>query len=117
MFECNMSGSFPYYKQGICQNLVTLELHNCKGKVDVEEFGKYPMLQELTLQEFVKMAETITFRSNSFPELKHLEFLWLQDFKKWEVEKGAMPKLTFFVIRGCPNLEKVPIGLRSISTL
>ncbi|XP_047947047.1 probable disease resistance protein At1g58390 isoform X2 [Salvia hispanica] len=72
MHECNMSGDFPRYKKGMCQNLVILGLFNCKGKVDVEEFGKYPMLQELTLQDFVKMAETITFRSNSFPQLKHL---------------------------------------------
>ncbi|XP_047947291.1 putative disease resistance protein At1g59780 [Salvia hispanica] len=117
MFECNMNGSFLYYKQGMCENLVTLELHNCKGKVDMEEFGKYPMLQELTVYDFVKMAETITFRSNSFPQLERLELVRLQDLKKWEVEKGAMPKLTSLLIKECPNLEKVPDGLRFSSSL
>ncbi|XP_047947224.1 probable disease resistance protein At1g58390 [Salvia hispanica] len=113
MSSCNMSGGFPYYKQGMCQNLAILELYNCKGKVDVEEFGKYPMLQVLALDHFVKMSETITFRSDSFPQLKLLEFQWLPDLKKLEVEKGAMPKLTSIVILECPNLEKVPDGLSS----
>ncbi|XP_047947206.1 putative late blight resistance protein homolog R1B-13 [Salvia hispanica] len=117
MVECNMSGGFPYYKQGMCQNLVTLRLYNCKGKVDVEEFGKYPMLQVLALDHFVKMAETITFRSNSFPQLKLLELYKLPDLKKWEVEKGAMPKLTSLFIAECRNLEKVPDGLRLSSSL
>ncbi|XP_047947259.1 probable disease resistance RPP8-like protein 2 [Salvia hispanica] len=117
MHECNMSGDFPRYKKGMCQNLVILGLFNCKGKVDVEEFGKYPMLQELTLQNFVKMAETITFRSNSFPQLEHLGLSELQDLKKWEVEKGAMPKLTSLLIDECRNLEKVPDGLRFSSSL
>ncbi|XP_047967035.1 disease resistance RPP8-like protein 3 [Salvia hispanica] len=117
MSGCNMSGTFPCYTEGMCQNLVILKLYNCKGKVDVEEFGKYPMLQELTLRYSVKMAETITFRSNSFPQLKCLGLGELQDLKKWEVEKGAMPKLISLIIMGCHNLEKVPDGLRFSSSL
>ncbi|XP_047947048.1 putative disease resistance protein At1g50180 [Salvia hispanica] len=117
MSECNMSGGFPYYKQGMCQKLVILKLYKCKGMVDVEEFGKYPMLQVLTLQDFVNMAETITFRSNSFPQLKHLGLGGLRGLKKLEVEKGAMLKLTSFDITECPNLEKVPDGLRFSSSL
>ena len=30
MEVCNISGSFPLYEQGMCQNLVLLELSNCK---------------------------------------------------------------------------------------
>ena len=116
MERCNMSGSFPYYKQGMCQNLVSLVLLHCKVKVDMEEFGKYPMLQVLSLEK-IKITKTTTFLSNSFPQLKHLGLCGLHGLKKWEVEDRAMQKLTFLRISGCPNLEKVPDGLKSISTL
>ncbi|KAL1547794.1 putative disease resistance protein [Salvia divinorum] len=116
MERCNMSGRFPCYKQGMCQNLVSLELAFCKVKVDVVEFGKYPMLRELALCE-VEIAETLTFHPNSFPQIEYLGLYELHDLRKWEVEEGAMPKLTSLTICECPNLDKVPDGLRSISTL
>ncbi|KAL1547791.1 putative disease resistance protein [Salvia divinorum] len=111
MYVCNMSGSFPYYKQGMCQNLVKLRLIDCKVKVDIMEFGKYPMLQ-LLLLEGVETTETLICRSNSFPQLKNLRLHHLEDLRKWEVEERAMPKLTSLWIDGCRNLEKVPDGLR-----
>ncbi|KAL1547677.1 putative disease resistance protein RF45 [Salvia divinorum] len=112
--KCNMRGSFPDYKQGMCQNLVTLELSDCK--VDVMEFGKYPMLQYLELSQ-LEMTETLICHSDSFPQLKKLHLLYLDDLKKWEVEERAMPKLTCLRIEGCNNLENVPDGLRFISSL
>ncbi|KAG6428621.1 hypothetical protein SASPL_112874 [Salvia splendens] len=46
IWYCNMGSSFPYYKPEMCQNLVKLWLIDCKVKVDVKDFGKYPMLQK-----------------------------------------------------------------------
>ncbi|KAL1547735.1 hypothetical protein AAHA92_16054 [Salvia divinorum] len=100
MENCNMSGSFPYYKQGMCQKLATLILRDCKVKVDVMEFGKYPMLQDLLL-DGVETTETLIFQSNSFPQLKEFSLVHLDDLKKWEVEERAMPKLTFLSISRC----------------
>ncbi|XP_047948010.1 probable disease resistance protein RXW24L [Salvia hispanica] len=116
IWSCNIGSSFPYYKPEMCQNLVILILCNCKGKVDVKDLGKYPMLQDLLL-EGVKMEETLTCHSDSFPRLKELQLWNLHDFKEWEVEEGAMPKLTSLLITRCPNLEKVPDGLRFSSSL
>ena len=114
MTGCNMSGSFPSYKQRMCQNLVELVLIECEVKVDVLEFGKYPMLQHLSRME---VSETLIFPSNSFPQLKELNLDELHNLKIWEIEERAMPKLTKLVIRECLNLEKVPYGLRFFSTL
>ncbi|XP_047948882.1 probable disease resistance protein RF45 [Salvia hispanica] len=115
MDRCNMGGCFPYYKQGMCQNLVSLELKECKVKVDVMEFGKYPMLQTLSLSS-VERTETLVCHSNSFPQLKRLQLYDLQDLKQWEVEEIAMPKLAYLEICDCYNLEKIPDGLRFISS-
>ncbi|KAL1547687.1 putative disease resistance protein RF45 [Salvia divinorum] len=115
-WKCNMSDCFPYYKQGMCQNLVDLELSSCKGKVDVMKFGEYPMLQSLSVEE-VEMTETLICHSNSFPQLKELNLEYLDDLKKWEVKDRAMPKLVSLKINKCSNLEEVPDGLRFISTL
>ncbi|XP_047952073.1 probable disease resistance protein RXW24L [Salvia hispanica] len=114
--KCNMSGSFPYYTQGMCQNLVKLSLEDWEVKVDMTDFGKYPMLQSLSLCG-VKMTGTLICQSNSFPQLKELHLSYLSALKEWEVEERAMAKLTFLSIRSCRYLKKVPEGLRSISTL
>ncbi|KAG6431677.1 hypothetical protein SASPL_109759 [Salvia splendens] len=115
-FKCNMSGNFPYYKQGMCQNLVYLGLFDCEGVVEVMGIGKYPMLQRLELRK-VEMRGTLIFLSNSFPQLKKLYLSDMQDLKKWEVEERALSKLTFLSIDSCCNLKKLPDGLRLISTL
>ncbi|XP_047947074.1 probable disease resistance protein RF45 [Salvia hispanica] len=116
LWQCNMSDCFPCYKQGMCQNLVKLTLTRCKGKVDVMKFAEYPMLQTLSLEQ-VEMTETLICHSNSFRRLKELNLEYLDDLKKWEVKDRAMPKLISLKIVECPNLEKVPDGLRFISTL
>lgn len=116
-----ISGGLPLYKRGMCRNLVNLQLHVCKVGEDVsviEELGNYPMLQFLYLNE-VEFArtETVVFRANSFPQLRSLHLFDLPDLEKWEVEVGAMPKLTELEIRRCENLEEVPEGLRNITTI
>ncbi|KAL1534377.1 putative disease resistance protein RXW24L [Salvia divinorum] len=116
MERCNMSGSFPDYKQGMCLNLVSLNLMECTVKVDVMEFGKYPVLQDLVLSK-VEMTETLICHPDSFPRLKNLSLIQLDGLKKWEVGVRAMPKLEYLGIRGCLNLEEIPFGLRFISTL
>ncbi|KAG6431716.1 hypothetical protein SASPL_109799 [Salvia splendens] len=107
IWSCIMSSSFPYYKPEMCQNLKELRLRDCKVKVDVKDFGKYPMLQHLWL-EIVETEETLTCHSNSFPRLEQLRLRNLHDLKVWEAEEGALPKLEFLSIDGCPNLEKLP---------
>ncbi|XP_042051745.1 probable disease resistance protein RXW24L [Salvia splendens] len=90
--ECKISGCFPYYTQGMCQNLVKLSLNDQEVKVDMMEFGKYPMLQSLSLCG-VKMTGTLICQSKSFPQLKELHLSSLSALKEWEVEERAMAKL------------------------
>lgn len=56
LIGCNVSGGFPCYEQGMGQNLVHLELCECKVRGEdinvnvMERFGNYPILQTLKLQ-------------------------------------------------------------------
>ncbi|KAG6399879.1 hypothetical protein SASPL_141364 [Salvia splendens] len=76
---------------------LTMSLEDWEVKVDMMEFGKYPMLQSLSVVRSEDDKDT------NLPE--------------WKVEERAMVKLAFLSIHSCNNLKKVPEGLRSISTL
>ncbi|KAH6809158.1 hypothetical protein C2S51_026941 [Perilla frutescens var. frutescens] len=121
--QCEIGHGFPCYQQGMCRNLVKLRIVDSKigGNIDagvVEELGKYPILQYLWFRGKEQMMNTeMRFGVNSFPELKMLYLGEMLNMKKWEVEKGAMPKLEDLVMYECSNLEKFPDGLRLIPTL
>ncbi|KAH6763744.1 hypothetical protein C2S51_014993 [Perilla frutescens var. frutescens] len=125
MRNCKIGCGFPCYEQGMCQNLGALEISDLKigGDIDVdvdvvEELGKYPILQQLDLSRVDEVMKTeMRFGANSFPELRYLRLRYSMNVKKWEVEKGAMPKLTQLLIDNYSNLEKLPDGLRFIPTL
>lgn len=117
--HCSIGDGFPRYEHGMSRNLVRLYLSFLEvGGDGMEELGKYPVLRTLVLQHvgFVK-AETLVFRSGSFPQLLSLTLDNLSDMKNFSVEERAMPKLTQLRIEFCNCLEKVPDGLRFISGL
>ncbi|KAL1548349.1 putative disease resistance proteinisoform X1 [Salvia divinorum] len=118
LYTCKVVGAgFPCYEEGMAENVVDLNIRYCKVEGDLMmELGKFPRLQSLWLQgrEVGRMMEMSVCSANSFPELKTLDLHRWPNLKKWEVEEGAMPKLSKLYIRTCWNLEKIPDGLRFI---
>ncbi|XP_047950145.1 probable disease resistance protein RXW24L [Salvia hispanica] len=102
MQKCIMSSSVPYYKPEMCQNLEMLHLIKCKGKVDVKDFGKYPMLQQLYLDE-VEMEETLTCYSDSFPRLRNLSLCEFARFKGMGSRRRSNAKTYFLGYSGMPQ--------------
>ncbi|KAH6795115.1 hypothetical protein C2S52_005592 [Perilla frutescens var. hirtella] len=125
MKNCKIVCGFPCYEQGMCQNLAVLKISHLKlgGDIGVDvdlvgELGKYPILQLLYLSSVDEVMKTeMRFGASSFPELRKLYLVKSMNIKKWEVENGAMPKLTELEIRSYSNLEKLPDGLRFIPTI
>ncbi|PIN23859.1 Apoptotic ATPase [Handroanthus impetiginosus] len=110
--------NFPCYQPEMCPNVVTLVLYFSKIEGDViQVLGKFPMLKSLWLGTFAFIGTEMNCHANAFPQLKYLSLDGLPNLKKWKVEKGAMPNLSFLEIRWCTKLEMIPDGLRFINTL
>ncbi|PIN16034.1 Apoptotic ATPase [Handroanthus impetiginosus] len=109
--------NFPCYQPEMCPNLVKLELWGTEFEGDVMQvLGNFPMLKFLELSHDPFIGTEIICHAAAFPQLKHLVLLGLENVEKWEVEQGAMPKLSYLTF-ACPKLEMIPDGLRFITTL
>ncbi|PIN17910.1 Apoptotic ATPase [Handroanthus impetiginosus] len=110
--------NFPCYQPGMCPNLVTLVLSGSEIEGDVMQvLGNFPMLKFLALASRTFIGTEMIYHATAFPQLKQLFLGELPNLKKWEVEQGAMPNLSYLVIDECTKLETIPDGLRFITTL
>ncbi|PIN06449.1 Apoptotic ATPase [Handroanthus impetiginosus] len=110
--------NFPCHQRGMCPNLVRLTLHFSEIEGDVMQvLGNFPMLKFLALGLNAFIGTKMICHDTAFPQLKHLSLLGLPNLEKWEVEKGAMPNLSYLKIYKCTKLKMIPDGLRFITTL
>ncbi|KAK6946329.1 Rx, N-terminal [Dillenia turbinata] len=78
---------------------------------------KLPFLKFLLLVGDSYRGTQMTCSANGFPQLQHLQILWLQELEEWRVEEGAMPHLKHLMIHRCSKLRMIPEGLKFITTL
>ncbi|KAL1552115.1 putative disease resistance protein [Salvia divinorum] len=98
-FECPAAGVFP-------PNLSHLTLSNMKD-VLMEELGKLPKLQYLTLKHFRDYENTgrMKILHDGFPCLKALSLKSIYRLTGIDIEEGGMPSLEQLWIRHCPYLK------------
>ncbi|KAL2604207.1 hypothetical protein AAZV13_09G056600 [Glycine max] len=105
-----------------CPNLYNLLLVKLKLKGSgllldpMPKLEKLPNLRLLELQLDSFMGKKLFCSSNGFPRLKSLIYD-LANLEEWKLDKGAMPSLSKLEIANCTKLEKVPDGLRFVTTL
>ncbi|KAL8048381.1 hypothetical protein ABFX02_07G060800 [Erythranthe guttata] len=123
LFHNYISSSFPRYQQGMCTNLVDFTLNGIGGYNYIERgdlvqmLGKFPMLKRLVLEDTVFLNGEMRCLATSFPQLKFLTLISLNDLERWVVDKGAMRNLSSLCIKYCKDLKMIPEGLRFINTL
>ncbi|KAL0313471.1 UNVERIFIED_CONTAM: putative disease resistance RPP8-like protein 2 [Sesamum radiatum] len=108
----------PTYEPELYRNVVNLILSESNIKKDpMEILGKLPVLQNLWLWNDAYVGKRMVCRATGFPQLRLLSFDCLYNLEEWRVEEGAMPNLFSLSIFECKNLEMIPDGLKSITTL
>ena len=107
---------FPEPHQ-LSSKLVKLKFKGSGLLVDpMPTLEKLPNLRFLELQLDSFMGKKLFCSSNGFPRLKSLIYD-LANLEEWKLDKGAMPSLSKLEIANCTKLEKVPDGLRFVTTL
>ncbi|XP_010532438.1 PREDICTED: probable disease resistance RPP8-like protein 2 [Tarenaya hassleriana] len=99
--------------------LTTIWLKGCRIEEDpMPILEKMPNLKEVCLQMHSFVERKMACSRDGFPQLRSLHLYSLQNLEEWAVEEGStMPRFRRIWIQCCPELEKLPDGLRNISTL
>ncbi|XP_027338957.1 putative disease resistance protein At1g50180 [Abrus precatorius] len=109
--------NFPEHHQ-ISSKLAKLKLQGSELLVDpMPTLEKLPNLRLLELELDSFMGKQLVCSSKGFPQLKSLLIYDLPNLEEWKLDKGAMPSLSKLEISNCTKLDKVPDGLRFITTL
>ncbi|XVF79156.1 hypothetical protein PTKIN_Ptkin14bG0197300 [Pterospermum kingtungense] len=110
------------------QNLLSLDLNNCKNCKLLPPIGKLPLLKDLFIRGMHDLNKIgIEFygenQSNAFPSLERLCFEDMPQWKEWDLNEvdeqvAKFPRLREFCIRNCPQLlGRFPDTLYSLETL
>ncbi|KAL5583359.1 hypothetical protein UlMin_015801 [Ulmus minor] len=78
---------------------------------------KLPSLRILLLDYDSFMGNDMVCSRGGFPRLESLSICYLDAFKEWKVEEGALPSLRCLHIVNCLRLRTVPDGLIYVITL
>lgn len=107
----------PEYEPCFFPNLGELYLYG--GEISEDPMGTLEKLSNLRKLEISEsfVGEEMICHDNGFPQLRHLELSWLSNLKKWTVEEGAMPSLSYLLVSYCDHLDMVPGGIKFITTL
>ncbi|ONI22253.1 hypothetical protein PRUPE_2G117200 [Prunus persica] len=99
-------------------NLTKLTLSGFGNLKDdhIKVLEKLPSLRML-FASFGKFPAHLVCSEGGFPFLEFLSLDFVEEFKEWKVEKGAMRSLCRLHIEHCLDLEAVPDGLQYITTL
>ncbi|KAK7329090.1 hypothetical protein VNO77_23236 [Canavalia gladiata] len=109
--------TFPEHHQ-ISSKLAKLKLQGSELIIDpMPTLEKLPNLRLLELQLDSFMGKQLVCSSKGFPQLKSLLIHHLHNLEEWKLDKGAMPCLSKLEISNCTKLERVPDGLRFVTTL
>ncbi|PIA62972.1 hypothetical protein AQUCO_00200767v1 [Aquilegia coerulea] len=82
-----------------------------------DALGNLTNLKTLSLYYKSYKGKEMDFKSGGFPQLHVLNLVDLQGLTEWKVADGAIPSLRHLLISRCPNLQKLPGGLRNVTTL
>ncbi|KAK4382532.1 Disease resistance RPP8-like protein 3 [Sesamum angolense] len=115
--QCTVS-KLPAYEVQLYQNVIKLNLCGTGIEEDpMEILEKLPVLRNLWLRRDAYVGKEMVCRATGFPQLRRLGLVELPNLVEWRVEKGAMPNLFDLRIMNCSKLEKIPDGLKFITTL
>ncbi|GMN52787.1 hypothetical protein TIFTF001_021918 [Ficus carica] len=82
-----------------------------------------PVLEKLPNLEFLWLGRNSYYESkmvcsaDGFPSLETLRLVGLPSLNEWRIEQGAMPSLKRLLIAEIPELQKIPEGLKFVTTL
>ncbi|KAM0838393.1 hypothetical protein ACQ4PT_061000 [Festuca glaucescens] len=62
-------------------------------------------------------GRTMSCSSGGFPRLRNLQLFHFSDTEEWEIEVGAMPKLSYLTLHRFPKMRKLAEGLLHLSSL
>ncbi|XP_020223141.1 putative disease resistance protein At1g50180 [Cajanus cajan] len=120
LYKLHMEGpikNFPEPQQ-FFSKLMKLKLKGSGLVVDpMPTLEKLPNLRLLELKLDSFMGKRLVCSSKGFPHLKSLHICDLPNLEEWKLDKGAMPSLSKLEIEHCTKLERVPDGLRFVTTL
>lgn len=83
----------------------------------IEVLEKLPNLRFLRLGRDSFVGSEMVSSAHGFPKLDTLEFHGLTEVEEWRVKEGSMPILRTLTIDSMNNLNMIPEGLRSVTTL
>lgn len=83
----------------------------------LEVLEKLPNLRFLRLGRDSFLGSEMASSALGFPQLETLEFHSLTEVEEWRVEDGSMPSLRTLTIDSMNNLNMIPEGLRSVTSL
>ncbi|XP_027118892.1 putative disease resistance protein At1g50180 [Coffea arabica] len=76
-----------------------------------------PNLRILVLEVEAYLGKKLHCSDTGFPELRSLKLSKLYNLEEWEVDEGALQKLSTLEVSMCRRIKKLPQGLQSIITL
>ncbi|XP_027119833.1 probable disease resistance RPP8-like protein 2 [Coffea arabica] len=76
-----------------------------------------PNLRILVLEVEAYLGKKLHCSDTGFPELRSLKLSKLYNLEEWEVDEGALQKLSTLEVSMCRRMKKLPEGLQSIITL
>ncbi|XP_027165905.1 putative inactive disease susceptibility protein LOV1 [Coffea eugenioides] len=79
--------------------------------------GNLPNLRILVLEVEAYLGKKLHCSDTGFPELRSLKLSKLYNLEEWEVDEGALQKLSTLEVSMCRRMKKLPQGLQSIITL
>ncbi|GKV33301.1 hypothetical protein SLEP1_g41826 [Rubroshorea leprosula] len=112
---------------GVFPCLEELDIHNCselktwwasssQGRGD--SFTPFPVLRKLTLINMTKLEKWTEAQGMVvFPCLEELHIQGCPKLKTWWEDGSACPNLSILGIQSCPELQAIPIGLSSLTSL
>ncbi|CAK9160928.1 unnamed protein product [Ilex paraguariensis] len=99
-------------------NLCQLTLnHSFLIQDPMEILEKLPKLLILKLKAYSFKGSKLAISANGFPQLKFLEFDFLEFLEELKIEEGAMQRLQCFRICNCRKLSTLPEEIKCVTTL
>ncbi|KAL3533906.1 hypothetical protein ACH5RR_007427, partial [Cinchona calisaya] len=118
LFVVGPIANLPKYEAHFCPALTELSLRGSYITEDpMEILEMLPNLHLLDLDTCSFVGKEMRCTVSHFPQLRYLTLWKLPNLEKWWVDDGAMPNLSNLRVFDCKNLEMIPIGLKSITTL
>ncbi|KAK4380960.1 Disease resistance RPP8-like protein 3 [Sesamum angolense] len=115
--QCTVS-KLPAYEVQLYQNVIKLNLCGTGIEEDpMEILEKLPVLRNLWLRRDAYVGKEMVCRATGFPQLRRLGLVELPNLVEWRVEKRSNAQSFDLRIMNCSKLEKIPDGLKFITTL